>query len=122
MDNVQGGIARLEGDVSTLKSDVTTLKSDVSTLKTDVATLKSDVSSLKSDVSTLKIDVATLRSDMTDVKLIVGRMEERLNATLPHLATKADVAEKPSKTYMWGIMAALLTAYACGLAALAVLR
>jgi hypothetical protein len=56
-----------------------------------------------------------------------------LTATLPHLATKAEVtelrddiaaalAEKPSKTYMWGVLAALLTAYACGLAALAVLK
>jgi hypothetical protein len=61
-------------------------------------------------------------------------------ATLPHLATKADLAdvrtelkediaeikvslaEKPGRTYMWGILAVLLTAYACGLAGLAVLR
>ena len=32
------------------------------------------------------------------------------------------LAEKPSKTYMWGILATLLTAYACGLAALAILK
>ena len=32
------------------------------------------------------------------------------------------LAEKPGKTYMWGVLAALLTAYACGLAALAVLK
>jgi hypothetical protein len=45
-----------------------------------------------------------------------------LAATLPHFATKADLAEKPSKAYMWGILAVLLTAYACGLAGLAVLK
>ena len=39
-----------------------------------------------------------------------------------YLATKADLEEKPGKTYMWGIMATLLTAYACGLAALAILK
>ena len=87
-----------------------------------VSTLKNDVSTLKSDVSALKADVAGLKSDMTEVKLIVARIDERLTATLPHLATKVELAEKPSKTYMWGIMAALLTAYGCGLAALAVLR
>ena len=32
------------------------------------------------------------------------------------------LADKPGKTYMCGILAALLTAYACGLAALAVLK
>ena len=45
-----------------------------------------------------------------------------LAATLPHLATKAELAEKPGKTYMWGILAVLLTAYACGLPGLAVLK
>ncbi len=35
---------------------------------------------------------------------------------------KIGSAEKPSRTYMWGILAVLLTAYACGLAALAVLK
>ncbi len=59
---------------------------------------------------------------VTHLRTMVARMDARLDATLPHLATKADLAEKPSKTDMWGILAALLTAYACGLAALAVLR
>jgi len=77
---------------------------------------------LEPAVADLNAKVTILQSDMADLKLMMARMEERLSATLPHLATKADLAEKPNKTYMWGIMAALLTAYACGLAALAVLR
>ena len=66
---------------------------------------------------------------MRDVKSAVARLEATtieikamLAATLPHLATKAELAEKPGKTYMWGILAVLLTAYACGLAGLAVLK
>lgn len=106
---------------------------------------------------------------MRDVKTIPGRLEPlivRMDAVLPHLATKADVAdlrgelsaeiartrgdlsseiartrgdlsaeiadtrgnlaasiaEKPGKTYLWGVMTALVAAYAAGLAALAVLR
>lgn len=73
--------------------------------------------------------IARLEEDMRDVKATVGRLEMAivrietlLTATLPHLATKAELAEKPSKTYMWGILAVLLTAYACGLAALAILK
>ena len=83
--------------------------------------------------------------DSMDARLT--RMEEALaeiktlfTATLPHLATKADLAdvrtelkadiaelkvglaEKPSRTYMWGILAVLLTADACGFAGLAVLK
>ena len=84
----------------------------------------------------MEMRVSRLEGDMRDVKAILGRLEPmlirmdaRLEATLPHLATKAEVADvkaaladKPSKTYMWGILGVLLTSYACGLAALAVLR
>ena len=49
-------------------------------------------------------------------------MVGRIDAQIPYLATKADLAEKPGKAYMWGIMAALLAAYGCGLAALAILK
>ena len=87
-----------------------------------IGRLEPAVADLKDRVTDLHAKVTVLHVDMTDLKLMMARMEERLSATLPHLATKADLAEKPNKTYMWGIMAALLTAYACGLAALAVLR
>jgi hypothetical protein len=49
-------------------------------------------------------------------------MVARIDALIPYLATKADLAEKSGKTYMRSILAALLTAYACGLTALAVLK
>ena len=73
--------------------------------------------------------ITRLEEDMRDVKSAIGRLEATtieikamLAATLPHLATKAELAEKPGKLYMWGILAVLLTAYACGLAGLAVLK
>ena len=113
--------------------------------------------------------VSRLEEDMRDVKARLPRMEEAiiriesmLGATLPHLATKADLAElrtemkadyaslraqtkadyadlktelksdvarldvtlaeKPGKTYLWAVLAVLLTAYACGLAGLAILK
>lgn len=80
----------------------------------------------------VEMRVGRLEEDMREVKAILGRLEAmlvrmdaRLEATLPHLATKAEVADlraaladKPSKTYMWGILGVLLTAYACGLAVL----
>jgi hypothetical protein len=59
-----------------------------------------------------------LKSTLDELKMMVARID----AQIPCLATKADLADKPGKTYMWGILAALLTAYACGLAALAVLK
>jgi hypothetical protein len=80
--------------------------------------------------------VARLEEDVREVKGILARIEPmiiRIDATMPHLATKAELtqlgselrtelAEKPSKTYMWGVLGGLIAAYAAGLAALAVIR
>jgi uncharacterized protein involved in exopolysaccharide biosynthesis len=81
--------------------------------------------------------VNDLRASMSRLEISVARIEAMLEATLPHLATKAELAElrsdvtnelrsglasKPSKTYMWGVLTALITAYAAGLAALAIVR
>ena len=59
-----------------------------------------------------------LESAVADLRVMVAQID----AQIPYLATKADLAAKPGKTYMWGIMAALLSAYACRLAALATLK
>jgi hypothetical protein len=81
----------------------------------------------------VKSAIASLDARTARIEMAVTRIEAMLTATLPHLATKAEVAElrtemvagfadKPGKTYMWGILAVLLTAYACGLAGLAILK
>jgi hypothetical protein len=53
----------------------------------------------KGELAQLRTEVADMRADL-----------------------KTGLADKPSKTYMWGVLTALLTAYACGLAALAILK
>lgn len=55
------------------------------------------------------------------IEEIVIRIDERLAATLPTLATKAELADKPSRLYMWGVMAAMTAAYTAALAAIGVL-
>ena len=87
------------------------------------------------EATTGKLDerMGRLEERIGRVELAVVRIEALLAATLPHLATKTEVADlrtgmvagfadKPGKTYMWGILAVLLTAYACGLAGLAILK
>ena len=87
------------------------------------------------EATTGKLDerMGRLEERIGRVELAVAEIKAMLVATLPHLATKAEVADlrtdmvagfadKPGKTYMWGILAVLLTAYACGLAGLAILK
>lgn len=90
---------------------------------------RGDYDALATRMTRVEGDVHDIRDTLTELKVMVARMDARLDAQLPHLATKAEIAElraelaeKPGKTYMWGILGVLLTAYACGLAALAVLK
>lgn len=98
-----------------------------------VARLEEGMQEVRTSLSRLDERTQRLENTMTEIKAMLA-------ATLPHLATKAELAaglseqntriaaltvalgEKPSKTYMCGILAVLLTAYASGLAGLAILR
>jgi len=80
------------------------------------------VSRLEEDVRDMKSSIGRLEATTGRLEMNVVEIKTMLVATLPHLATKADLAEKPGKIYMWGILGGLLTAYACGLAGLAVLK
>ena len=88
---------------------------------------------MEARVSRLEEDMREVKATLPRLEAAIIRNEATLTATLPHLATKADLAhverrleaqlaDKPGRTYMWGILAVLLTAYACGLAGLAILK
>lgn len=84
------------------------------------------ISGLETRVSTLEGDVRDLREMLPDLKAGMTRIETMLAATLPHLATKAELAEKPSKTYLWAVIGVLITAmfgaFGAGLAAVSILH
>ena len=65
-----------------------------------------------------------LETDVAEIKTTLGGLMPmiiRIDATLPHLATKADLAEKPCRAYLWGVMAAMVGAQAVALAAAALI-
>ena len=74
-----------------------------------------------------------VKATLAQMVPLIVRIDATLTSTLPHLATKAelaelraelkaDLAEKPSRAYLWGVLAVLITAYGAGLAALAILK
>ena len=116
------------------------MEARVSRLVEDMHDVKA--SNARLEATTTRLEATTARLDATTARLEAAIIEIKaiLTATLPHLATKADLAteiarvegkvadlavklaDKPGKTYMWGILAVLLTAYGCGLAGLAILK
>lgn len=79
---------------------------------------RGDYDALAARMTRVEGDVHDIKDTLSELKVMVARID----AQIPYLATKAEIAQLPSKTYMWGILGALLTAYACGLAALAILK
>jgi hypothetical protein len=66
-----------------------------------------------------------LEDDVRDIKAALVRLEPMIisiNATLPHLATKAEVAVLPSRTEMWVMMGAMTGSFAVILTALTFLQ
>jgi hypothetical protein len=128
----------LEARVSRLEDDVHDMTATLSRLEMSVAEIKAMLSATLPHLAT-KAELAELRlttkSDLTELRLATtsdfaelrlatsaNLTELRVATTSEFAALRADLAEKPGKTYMWGVLTALLTAYACGLAALAILK
>ncbi len=89
--------------------------------------------SLETRVSRLEEEQRDMRGSLARLELAAARIEAMLAATLPHLATKAELAElrmelaeKPSKTYLWLVlgvlMSAVLGSFGAGLAAISILH
>ena len=124
----------LEPRLSGVENEVRDLKDTQAELKSMVARIEAKLDAFMPHVAT-KVDLASMgarldavlphratKADLAATQSDLAKMRIGLETALPYLATRADLADKPGKTYMWGILAALLTAYACGLAALAVLK
>jgi outer membrane murein-binding lipoprotein Lpp len=134
----------LEGRVLRLEEDGRQVNAAVAGLGVKVDRLETKVDHL--DTTVARLDAKVDRLDASIQRLDVGfvRLESMLAAILPQLATKGELAstradlqglltelksdiatglaDKPSKAYMWGVLAVMLAAYACGLAGLAVLK
>ena len=106
MRDVKATLARLEPMIVRIDATLTTTLPHLAT-KAELANLRSEMTG----------GMAELRSEMT------GKIADlRSEMTGGFSALRGDLAEKPSKAYLWGVLAVLIAAYAAGLAGLAVLR
>jgi len=67
--------------------------------------------------------IARLEDDMREIKTVLGRLEPaiaRIDAQIPHLATQAELARRPTITAMWTMGIALFALTATAMAAGAV--
>jgi hypothetical protein len=101
----------MKGDYTGLRSE---LKGDHADLRTEMANLRTEMkvgdTGLRTEMADLKTEMKVDYADLkTELKSDIARLEVAL-------------ADKPGKTYLWAVLAVLLTAYACGLAGLAILK
>ena len=100
---------------------VSRLEGEVQDLKVAVARVEQIVTRIEASLPHVATKVEVM-AGQADMKVAVAVADLRADMKAGFGSVRADLAEKPSRTYMWGILGVLLTAYACGLAALAVLK
>lgn len=80
--------------------------------------LKQEIAETRSE---LKQEIAETRSDLKQ-EIGATRSGSQQETSDLRTALRVGLARMPGRTYMWGILTALIAAYAAGLAALAMLR
>jgi hypothetical protein len=124
-------VSRLEGDMSDVGASIARLDGRIGRLEATTERLDERLGRLEATTERLDGRIGRLEAGF-------ARLEALFTATLPHLATKEDiamlphlatkeeVAKLPTKGYMWGVLAVLITAmygaFGAGLAAIAMLR
>lgn len=126
-DGLTAQVALVEADVHDIKDVLGELKVMVTRIDAQIPYLatKADVAGVETRMEA-RIGGLETRTDarIGGLDSRIGALETRMEARIGGLEARMEArfAELPSKTYMWGILGALLTAYACGLAALAILK
>jgi chromosome segregation ATPase len=112
---ISGLRAEVAADVSGLRSDATALRAEMTT---EIGSLRSEMKSLRAEMTT---EIGSLRGQTTKE---IADLRSETTKEIAALRTEmiARFADVPTKTYLWGILGVLITAYGSGLAALAILK
>ncbi|HTB47645.1 MAG TPA: hypothetical protein VK741_28765 [Acetobacteraceae bacterium] len=98
--------AELQSAFGTLDGKIGAVVGNIGTLDGKIGSLDGKIGSLDGKIGSLDGKIGDLRSEMHGE---LGKL-------------RAELAEKPSKTYLWMVLGVLIMAYAAGLAGLAVLK
>ncbi len=124
-------VFRLEEDMHEAKAASGRLETMVGDVRQALARIEATLPHLATKVEMAEVlktlpHLAT-KAEMAEVLKTLPHLATRAEMaeglkTLPHLATKAELADKPGKAYLVTLLAVPITAYAAGLAALAILK
>ena len=131
-------VTRLEEDVGEIKTTMRRLEPMIVRMLSDMVT-KSDLvaqrAELKDNMGALREGLVNQRAELKEemgelrTSLATQRAELKEETAALRVELKSDIAEikvtladKPSRTYMWGIVTAMVAAFACGLGGLAILK
>jgi septal ring factor EnvC (AmiA/AmiB activator) len=124
---MEARVSRLEEDMREVKATLPRMEASIIRIETMLAATlphlatKADLAELRTE---MKADYASLRTETKEgdasLKAEMADLKTELKSDIARL--EVALADKPGRTYLWAVLAVLLTAYACGLAGLAVLK
>ncbi len=125
--------ADLTSEISAVRTDLTREIAAVRTdLTREIIAVRTD---LTSEIAAVRTEIGMVRKELTaeigvvrkEVTMEIGAVRKDLSTDIRALQSDVsnimvELADKPSRTYMWVIVLAMVTAFGCGLAGLAILK
>lgn len=121
MARLEGRQDRLEGAVVGLRNEfeirLPTLvtKEDVARLEAADSRLESSLAGLRTEIE-FQLPTLAAKTDLMRVEAVQSNLKTQLDICLPTLATKVELRDKPSKTWMVAAVGVLVAVVAMGVA------
>jgi chromosome segregation ATPase len=117
---LQAAFGTLDGKIGTLDGKIGTLDGKIGTLDGKIGTLDGKIGTLDGKIGTLDGKIGTLDGKIGTLDGKIGDLRAEMHSELSKL--RAELADKPGKTYLWMVLGVLIMAYTAGLAGLAILK
>jgi septal ring factor EnvC (AmiA/AmiB activator) len=105
--------AELQSAISGVESKIGGVESKIGGVESKIGGVESKISGVESKISGVESKISGVESKISGVESKISEMRAEM---------RAELADKPGKTYIWMVLGVLIMAYTAGLAGLAVLK
>ena len=119
------GLGHMRSEIGSVRGEIGGLRGEVNALRGE---MHREIGDLRGEMhreigelcGEMNREIGKVRVEFGDLRGEVNREIGSVRSEIGSL--RADLADKPGKVYLWGVLTAMVAAYAAGLAALAVLK
>jgi septal ring factor EnvC (AmiA/AmiB activator) len=116
-------LVRIDATLTTTLPHLATkaeLQSAISGVESKIGGVESKIGGVESKIGGVESKISGVESKISGVESKISGVESKISEMRAEM--RAELADKPGKTYIWMVLGVLIMAYTAGLAGLAVLK